>query len=95
MYSPIRRKPTLMPAVALAALGALVAIPALSQSTLYAASPERFRTTTVAHGENLWSIADRYTADGQNVQQTLDTIMAVNGLKSSSITPGEKLKIPR
>ncbi len=95
MYSPIRRKPTLMPAVALAALGALVAIPALSQSTIYAASPEQFRTTTVARGENLWSIADRYTADGQNVQQTLDTIMAVNGLKSSAITAGEKLKIPR
>ncbi len=95
MYSPRRKKITLMPAVALAALGAVIAIPALSQSTLYAASPESFRTTIVTRGENLWTIADRYTADGENVQQTVDTIMAVNGLKSATIVPGERLKIPR
>ena len=95
MYSPRRKKITLMPAVALAALSALVAIPALSQSTLYAASPESFRVTTVARGENLWTIADRYTPDGGNVQQTVDTIMAVNGLANATVVPGEHLKIPR
>ena len=95
MFSPKRKKITLMPAIALAALSALVAVPALSQSTLYAASPERFRTATVARGENLWTIADRYTADGENVQATVDTIISVNGLKSATIIAGQRLKIPR
>ncbi|GAC1457029.1 MAG: hypothetical protein NVS3B17_08000 [Vulcanimicrobiaceae bacterium] len=95
MYSWRRKKITLMPAIALAALSGLVAIPALSQSTFYAASPERFQAVTVARGENLWTIADRYTADGQSVQQTVDTIMAVNGLSNATVVPGEHLKIPR
>ncbi|GAC1399963.1 MAG: hypothetical protein NVSMB59_21650 [Vulcanimicrobiaceae bacterium] len=95
MYSWRRKKITLMPAIALAALSGLVAIPALSQSTIFAASPERFQAVTVARGENLWTIADRYTADGQSVQQTVDTIMAVNGLSNATVVPGEHLKIPR
>ena len=95
MYSPRRKRPTLMPAVALAALGAVVALPALSQSRLYAASPERFSSITVAAGENLWTIADRYTADGGNVEDTIDGIEAANGLSSSTVHPGQHLRIPR
>ncbi len=95
MYSPKRRKITLMPAVALAGLSAVVAIPALSQFRLFAAAPEHFQVATVARGENLWNIADRYTAPGESVQETVDTIMAVNGLKSATIVAGEHLKIPR
>jgi predicted Zn-dependent protease len=95
MYSPRKKKPTLMPAVALAALGALVALPALSQTRLYAAAPERFATVTVHAGQNLWSIADHYTPDGGNVQDTIDSIMSANDLTSSTVTVGEHLKIPR
>jgi LysM repeat protein len=84
-----------MPAVALAALGALVALPALSQTRLYAAAPERFANVTVAPGQNLWAIADRYTSEDGNVQDTVDQIMAANGLSSSTVVAGEHLKIPR
>ncbi len=94
MYKP-RKRPTLMPAVALAALGALVAIPALSQSRLYAAAPERFASITVAPGQNLWTIADRYTSADGSVQDTVDQIMAANNLESSTVIAGEHLKIPR
>ncbi len=94
MYKP-RKRPTLMPAVALAALGALVALPALSQTRLYAAAPERFANVTVVAGQNLWTIADRYTSEDGNVQDTVDQIMAANGLKSSTVVAGEHLKIPR
>ncbi len=94
MRSP-KRKITLLPAVSLAALSALIAIPALSQSRLYAAAPEHFKTTTVVRGENLWTIADRYTASGENVQETIDSIKSVNGLTSSTVIPGQHLKIPR
>lgn len=95
MYPPKRKKITLMPAIALATLSAVIAIPAVSQSRLFAASPEHFKVVTIHRGENLWTIADRYTADGQNVQETIDTIMAVNGLTSATVVPGEHLKIPR
>lgn len=95
MYSPKRKRVTLMPAVALAALSALIAIPALSQARLYAAAPEHFARVTVAQGDSLWSLADRYTASGESVQDTVDRIMAVNGLASATVLPGQHLNIPR
>jgi Tfp pilus assembly protein FimV len=93
-YSPYRKRITLMPAIAMAALAALVAFPALSQSRLYAAGPQRFVTVTVRPGDNLWDIAGHYTPGGANVQDTIDHILAVNGKSSAVVTPGEHLKIP-
>ncbi len=86
---------TLMPAIALAVLGGLVAIPALSSSRLYAAAPARFSTVVVQRGETLWGIASDHTGSGASVQDTVDTIVAVNHLGDAVIVPGEHLKIPR
>jgi nucleoid-associated protein YgaU len=86
---------SLMPAIALASLSALVTIPALSQSRLYAAGPQHFASVTVRHGDNLWTIADRYTPGGASVQDTVDRILAVNGKSNATIVPGERLEIPR
>ncbi|MBD5634884.1 MAG: LysM peptidoglycan-binding domain-containing protein [Candidatus Eremiobacteraeota bacterium] len=86
---------TLMPAVALATLGALVAIPALSQSRLYAAAPVHFTQVTVRHGEDLWSIADRYTPASGSVQETVDDIEEANHLASAAVIPGQRLQVPR
>ena len=90
-----RKRMSLMPALALAALGAIVAIPALSGSRLYAAGPERFTTVTVRAGDTLWSLAERRTNSGADVQRTIDTIVAANHLDSATIVPGEQIKIPR
>ncbi len=86
---------TLMPAVAMAALAALVAIPTLSSSRLYAASPRHLETVVVQRGDSLWGIAEHLTADGASVQDTVDTIVAVNHLGGAVIVPGQHLKIPR
>ena len=95
MYSPRRKRITLMPAVAMAALSALIAVPELSSSRLYAAGPERFASVTVKAGDSLWAIADTYTPEGGNVQETIDQIMTANHLSGATVIPGEKLKIPR
>jgi hypothetical protein len=95
MYSPKRKRITLMPAVALAALGALVAIPALSQSRLYAAAPVRIDHVTVRQGENLWAIADRYTPTDGSVEETVDQIENANHLDNAVVVPGQRLEIPR
>jgi hypothetical protein len=80
MYRIRRKRFTLMPAVALAALGALVAIPTLSTSRLYAATPEHYSAVTVR--------------SGGDIQETVDTIAAVNHLSDATIAPGERLRIP-
>jgi len=94
MYSP-KRKLTLMPAVALAALSALVAIPALSQSRLYAAAPVHIATVTVHQGDDLWTIADRFTPAGGNVQETVDEIVEANHLADATVVPGQRLQVSR
>jgi nucleoid-associated protein YgaU len=93
--NPRRKQVTLMPAVAMAALAALVAIPALSSSRLYAASPGHLQTVTVQRGDSLWAIAEHLTADGASVQDTVDTIVAVNHLNGAGLVPGQHLRIPR
>lgn len=90
-----RKRITLMPAVSLAALSGLIAIPALSQARLYAASPEHSVAITVRSGENLWSIADRYTPAEASTQDTVDRIIAANHLPNATIRAGERLSIPR
>jgi predicted Zn-dependent protease len=94
MYRP-KPKMTLMPAVALATLSALVAIPALSQSRLYAAAPIHVATVTVHAGDNLWTIADRFTPSGGNVQDTVDQIMEANHLEDATVVPGQRLEVSR
>jgi LysM repeat protein len=95
MHTPRRKRMTLTPALAMAALGALIAVPALSSSRLYAASPERFTTATVQRGDSLWSLAAKYTADGGNVQDTIDQITVANHLTAPTIQAGQTLKIPQ
>ena len=95
MNSWKRKKITLMPAVSLAALSGLIAIPALSQARLYAASPEHAVAVTVRQGDNLWSIADRYTKADASTQDTVDRIIAANHLPDATIRVGERLTVPR
>lgn len=83
-----------MPAIALAGLGLMVALPTLSSMRLYAASTERFATVTVHPGDTLWSIASAHAASGNDVQEVVDRIADVNHLHSGTIQPGEHLRIP-
>jgi nucleoid-associated protein YgaU len=70
-------------------------IPALASPRFYAAVPQESATVTVQRGDTLWTLAERQTRDGGNVQQTLDAIVSANHLAGVAIFPGQRIKIPR
>ena len=84
---------TLMPLVALAGLSLAFTLPALS-STVHAAPPVAYATVTVQPGETLWALAERKTAPGDDVQATVDQIIAANHLAGAELTIGQTLKVP-
>ena len=88
-----RRRVNLMPAIVLAALSLIVAVPTLSSTRLYAATPQRYSTVVVKAGDTLWSIASRHSGDG-DIQETIDAITSVNHLNGATLQPGERLRIP-
>jgi LysM repeat protein len=89
-----RRKFTLMPAIALAALGLMVALPTLSSNRLYAATAQRYVSVTVKPGDTLWSIAAKHARPSADVQELVDQISDANHLAGGTIQPGEHLRIP-
>jgi len=89
-----RRKFTLMPLITLAALSAMVTVPALSGMHLYAATPQRYAVVVVRPGDSLWSIAGAHTPSSGDVQETIDRIAAVNHLSSAGLAPGQHLRVP-
>lgn len=89
-----RKKFTLMPAIALAALGLIVALPTLSSMRLYAAATPRYVTVTVRPGDTLWTIATAHLSSGTDIQEAVDRISATNHLATGTLQPGERLRIP-
>jgi predicted Zn-dependent protease len=89
-----RKKITLMPAIALAALSLMVTLPALSNVHLYAATAQRYTVVVVQPGDTLWSIAAAHSPQTADVQETIDRISAANHLRAVTLQPGEKLRVP-
>ena len=89
-----RKQFTLMPAIALAALGVMVALPMLSSVRLYAASAQHYTTVTVQPGDTLWGLAAAHSGSSADVQEIVDRITDVNHLQSGALQPGEHLRIP-
>ena len=88
-----RRRLTLMPVIALAALSLMVALPTLSGMRLYAATAEHYTIVTVHPGDTLWSIASAHAVSG-DIQDAIDRISAVNHLHGASLQPGQRLRVP-
>lgn len=90
-----RKRFTLMPAIALAGLGLMVALPTLSSVRLYAAGTQRYVTVTVRPGDSLWSIAAAHTRSNADLQEVVDRISDTNRLEGGALQPGERLRIPQ
>jgi hypothetical protein len=89
-----RKRFTLMPAIALAALGVMVALPMLSSVRLYAATAQRYSTVIVQPGDTLWGLAAAHAGPSADVQEIVDRITDTNHLQSGALQPGERLRIP-
>lgn len=89
-----RKRVSLMPAIALAALALSVTVPALSSMRIYAATAQRSEIIRVHAGDTLWSIASAHTPNDGDIETTIDRITAVNHLGTSPLQPGERLRIP-
>ena len=89
-----KRKPTLMPLVALGGLCLAVTLPALS-STVHAAPPVAYATITVQPGQTLWTLAERTTPANGDVQATVDQIVGANHLATANLRVGQQLRVPR
>ena len=57
-----------MPAIALASLALMVALPTLSSVRLYAATAQHYATVTVRPGDTLWAIAAAHAGSSADVQ---------------------------
>ncbi len=83
-----------MPAIALAGLALVVALPTLSGMRLYAATAQHYATVTVHPGDTLWSIAAAHATPTADLQEMVDRISAVNHLQGGTLQAGEHLRIP-
>jgi nucleoid-associated protein YgaU len=84
-----------MPAIALASLALMVALPTLSSVRLYAATAQHYATVTVRPGDTLWAIAAARAGSSADVQELVDRIADANHLRTGSIQPGQRLRIPQ
>jgi nucleoid-associated protein YgaU len=89
-----RKRFTLMPAIALASLSLMVALPTLSSVRLYAAGSQHYATVVVRPGDTLWSIASARTGASGDVQELVDRISDANHLQAATLQPGQRLRIP-
>jgi predicted Zn-dependent protease len=94
MFATRKTRFTLMPLIALGSLSLAVSIPTLANGHLYAASPQRYETVTVHPGDNLWTLTAARTPAGEDVQATVDRVVAENHLDTTTLQPGQHIRIP-
>jgi LysM repeat protein len=52
------------------------------------------QTITVHSGDTLWSIADEFRHESEDIRDVIDRIYDANGLTKAYIYPGQVLKVP-
>ena len=87
---------TVIPSRVLIVISTVVVALVLLLASSVQATPELFETADykVHSGDNLWSIADDHTPEGQDVRNMIEAIKRLNDLESSVIHPGQVLEIP-
>lgn len=66
----------------------------LTSRTAESATPRHTVTYSVQPGDTLWGYAEQVTPAGGDVRQTVDEIVELNGLQSTSLVPGQSIVVP-
>lgn len=53
-----------------------------------------YKTIIVSEGDSLWSLAQSYSEDREDVRKKVYEICELNGIENSVIFPGQQLMIP-
>lgn len=80
--------------VALAATVARSAAPVGERLTLRLPEITHTQVVTVAPGDSLWSIAQRYSVHGVSTMDNIALISTLNGDMSGVLEPGQRLVVP-
>jgi LysM repeat protein len=56
--------------------------------------PTDVESVSVSSGQTLWSIAAELTPPGSDVREVMSQIVALNGLESEALVPGQQLTVP-
>ncbi len=59
-----------------------------------ASGPSEAKTVVVRPGDTLWEIADQLAPDGADLRLVVRELVAVNGLQSKVLRPGQVLAVP-
>ena len=59
-----------------------------------APEPTEFTTHTVVSGDTLWDIAAQHAPEGADLRDVVFDVKRVNGLDSSTIQPGQVIRVP-
>lgn len=65
-----------------------------SRSQAVAEEPVQLVSYTVQPGDTLWSYAEKITPQGGDVSENVNRLIAINGLDSTWLEPGQKLQVP-
>ncbi|MFT9238840.1 LysM peptidoglycan-binding domain-containing protein [Bifidobacterium aquikefiri] len=57
--------------------------------------PQQVTSYTVRPGETMWSYASNITPSGGNVNETIDKLVKMNNLHSTSLQVGQRLIVPQ
>ncbi len=73
----------------------LVFVYVLPQRGALAESERQFVIATVSRGDTIWDIATRMARDDADIRRVVFDIRQANNLMTTTVMPGETLKIPR
>jgi len=87
---------TLIPFIQLVSLVLVFALPVVWASQIYTSSPAHYDKVVVGHGDTVWGLVAKRSAQGSDINELAYNVMSINHLKpGAQLHPGQVLLLPR
>jgi hypothetical protein len=87
---------TLIPFIQLVSLVLVFALPVVWASQIYTSSPAHYDKVVVGHGDTVWGLVAKRSAQGTDINELAYNVMSINHLKpGEQLHPGQVLLLPR